>query len=81
MKLQEYRDSITSRLEELTIMNAQQNGELSHIVETLDKIDSNLQKQNNRIRKNENTLSAITAIGGVLSLVFSGTVAWLFRRL
>jgi DNA repair exonuclease SbcCD ATPase subunit len=76
-----YRELLQSRLEELTVMNAQQNSELSHIVETLDKIDHNLEKQNNRIRKNENTLTSIKTVGGIVSVVFSGFIGWLWRRI
>ena len=74
-----YREALQSRLEELTVMNAEQNSNISNIKETLGDIKILLKEQNGRVRKNENMLSAITAIGGVLSVVFSGFIAWLFK--
>ena len=74
-----YREALQSRLEELTVMNAEQNSNISNIKETLGDIKVLLKEQNGRVRKNENMLSAITAIGGVLSVVFSGFIAWLFK--
>ena len=74
-----YREALQSRLEELTVMNAEQNSNITNIKETLVDIKVLLKEQNGRVRKNENMLSAITAIGGVLSVVFSGFIAWLFK--
>jgi len=74
-----YRGEMQSRLEELTVMNAEQNSNITNIKETLGDIKILLKEQNGRVRKNENMLSAITAIGGVLSVVFSGFIAWLFK--
>ena len=74
-----YREALQSRLEELTVMNAEQNSNITNIKETLGDIKILLKEQNGRVRKNENMLSAITAIGGVLSVVFSGFIAWLFK--
>ena len=74
-----YREALQSRLEELTVMNAEQDSNISNIKETLGDIKILLKEQNSRVRKNENMLSAITAIGGVLSVLFSGFIAWLFK--
>ena len=74
-----YRGEMQSRLEELTVMNAEQNSNITNIKETLVDIKILFKEQNGRVRKNENMLSAITAIGGVLSVVFSGFIAWLFK--
>ena len=74
-----YRGEMQSRLEELTVMNAEQNSNISNVKETLGDIKTLLKEQNSRVRKNENMLSSITAIGGVLSVVFSGFIAWLFK--
>ena len=76
-----YRELLQSRLEEMTLMSAQHNSDINYVKDTVDEIKILLKEQNGRVRNNEKALSAITAIGGVLSLVFSGTVAWLFRRL
>ena len=75
-----YRELLQSRLEELTLMNAQQNSDIHYVKDTVDEIKILLKEQNGRVRSNEKMLSAITAIGGMLALVFSGAVAWLFRR-
>jgi hypothetical protein len=76
-----YRELLQSRLEELTLMNAQQNSDIHYVKDTVDEIKILLKEQNGRVRSNEKMLSAISAIGGVLALVFSGAVAWLSRRL
>ena len=75
-----YRELLQSRLEELTLMNAQQNSDIHYVKDTVDEIKILLKEQNGRVRSNEKMLSAISAIGGVLAFVFSGAVAWLFRR-
>ena len=77
----DYRDRMDSRLEEITVMNAEQNSNISNIKETLSEIKELLKTQNGRVRKNENMLSAISAVGGVLSIVFTGFIAWLFKGL
>lgn len=74
-----YRGEMQSRIEELTVMNAEQNSNIINIKETLSDIKTLLKEQNGRVRKNEQAISAITAIGGVLSVVFSGFIAWLFK--
>ena len=76
-----YRELLQSRLEELTLMNAQQNSDIHYVKDTVDEIKILLKEQNGRVRSNEKMLSAISAIGGVLAFVFSGAVAWLSRRL
>ena len=74
-----YRGEMQSRLEELMVVNAEQNSNITNIKETLGDIKILLKEQNSRVRKNENMLSSITAIGGVLSVLFSGFIAWLFK--
>ena len=39
-----------------------------------------IQMQNGRVRKLEGGMAAIQGIGSVLSIVFSGFIAYLFRR-
>jgi len=39
-----------------------------------------VKEQNGRVRKNEQFLSAISAVGGVISIVFTGFIAWLFKE-
>ena len=72
-------DLVQSRLEELTINQASQTSNITHIKESVDRLEIMVKEQNGRIRKNENMLSAVSAIGGVLSVVFGGFIAWLFK--
>ena len=72
-------DLVQSRLEELTINQASQTSNITHIKESVDRLEVLVKEQNSRIRKNENLLSAVSAIGGVLSVVFGGFIAWLFK--
>ena len=77
--VESYRDCVQSRLEELTINQASQSSDKTHIKESVDRLEVLVKEQNGRIRKNENLLSAVSAIGGVLSVVFGGFIAWLFK--
>ena len=77
--VESYRDCVQSRLEELTINQASQSSDITHIKESVDRLEVLVKEQNSRIRKNENLLSAVSAIGGVLSIVFGGFIAWLFK--
>ncbi len=77
--VESYRDCVQSRLEELTINQASQSSNITHIKESVDRLEVLVKEQNGRIRKNENLLSAVSAIGGVLSVVFGGFIAWLFK--
>ena len=77
--VESYRDCVQSRLEELTINQASQSSDITHIKESVDRLEVLVKEQNGRIRKNENLLSAVAAIGGVLSVVFTGFIAWLFK--
>ncbi len=77
--VESYRDCVQSRLEELTINQASQSSDITHIKESVDRLEVLVKEQNGRVRRNENLLSAIAAIGGVLSVVFTGFIAWLFK--
>ena len=77
--VESYRDCVQSRLEELTVNQASQSSDITHIKESVDRLEIMVKEQNSRIRKNENLLSAVSAIGGVLSVVFGGFIAWLFK--
>ena len=77
--VESYRDCVQSRLEELTINQASQSSDIIHIRESVDRLEIMVKEQNGRVRKNENLLSAVSAIGGVLSVVFGGFIAWLFK--
>ena len=77
--VESYRDCVQSRLEELTINQASQSSDITHIKESVDRLEVLVKEQNGRVRRNENLLSAVSAIGGVLSIVFGGFIAWLFK--
>ena len=77
--VESYRDCVQSRLEELTINQASQSSDITHIKESVDRLEVLVKEQNGRVRRNENLLSAVSAIGGVLSVVFGGFIAWLFK--
>ena len=77
--VESYRDCVQSRLEELTINQASQSSNITHIKESVDRLEIMVKEQNGRVRKNEQFLSAISAVGGVISIVFTGFIAWLFR--
>jgi hypothetical protein len=77
--VENYRDCVRSRLEELTVNQASQSSDIIHIKESVDRLEVLVKEQNGRIRRNEQFLSAISAVGGVISIVFTGFIAWLFR--
>ena len=72
-------DLVQSRLEELTINQASQSSDITHIKESVDRLEVLVKEQNGRVRKNEQFLSAISAVGGVISIVFTGFIVWLFK--
>ena len=67
------------RLEELSIVNAKQSSELTHIKESVDEIKSMVKEQNGRVRSLEQQTSAMKAIGSVVITVFSGIIGWIFQ--
>jgi uncharacterized protein (UPF0305 family) len=77
--VESYRDCVQSRLEELTVNQASQSSDITHIKESVDRLEIMVKEQNGRVRRNEQFLSAISAVGGVLSVVFGGFIAWLFK--
>ena len=77
--LDEYRDRVDSRLEELTIMSAKQNGDIANIKDDLVEIKDLLRNQNGRVRYNERAISRMQGIGSVLDVVFASFIGWLFR--
>jgi len=77
--VESYRDCVQSRLEELTINQASQSSDIIHIKESVDRLEIMVKEQNGRVRKNEQFLSAISAVGGVISIVFTGFIVWLFK--
>lgn len=79
MTLEDYREGVQSRLEELSVMNAKQSSELMQIKESVEEIKLLVKEQNGRVRALERETSGIKAVGSVLSVVFVGFISWLFK--
>ena len=75
----DYRELLQSRLEELTLMNAQQNSDIHYVKETVSRIETIVKEQNGRVRNNEHSIARIQGIGGMLSIVFASFIGWLFK--
>ena len=75
-----YRESVQSRLEELTLMNAKQSSDMHYVKESLDEVKVLLKEQNGRVRSVEGDVSAFKAIGAIISVMFSSLFAYLFTR-
>ena len=76
----DWRVNMQSRLEELTVLNAKQSSDISHVKESLDEVKTLIKEQNGRVRELEGGMSGIKAIGGMLSAVFSGLFGYLFTK-
>ena len=79
-QVDDWRVNMQSRLEELTILNAKQSSDISHVKESLDEVKTLIKEQNGRVRDLEGGMSGIKAIGGMLSAVFSGLFGYLFTK-
>ena len=72
-KVDEYRDFVTLNLTKIT-------GSIEHIKESQVKAEKHLEKLNNRVRKNEVTLSWIKGIGSTITFAVSAFIAYLFKE-
>jgi hypothetical protein len=79
-EVESYRTGIRSRLEELTLMSANQGSDIHHIKESLDEVKVLIKEQNSRVRVLEGGMSGIKAIGGMLSVIFSSLFGYLFTK-
>ena len=79
-EVENYRTGVQSRLEELTLMNAKQSSDMHYVKESLDEVKTLIKEQNGRVRELEGGMSGIRAIGGMLSVVFSGLFGYLFTK-
>ena len=79
-QVDDWRVNMQSRLEELTVLNAKQSSDISHVKEPLDEVKTLIKEQNGRVRELEGGMSGIKAIGGMLSAVFSGLFGYLFTK-
>ncbi len=78
--LDNWRNNVHSRLEELTIMNAKQNSELAHIKESVSEIKTMVKEQNGRVRVLENGASKTNSFVGVITTIFSGLMSYIFMK-
>ena len=77
--IERWRVNVDSRLEELTVINAKQSSEVSHIKETTDEIKSLVKEQNGRVRALESSVSRIQGVGSMFVIVFGSLISWLFK--
>ena len=71
--IDEYREHMVTSLTALK-------SDVRHIKDTLIDQRILLRKQNDRVRKNEKSISKIFGIGSTVMAVFSGIIAWLFNK-
>ena len=77
--IERWRLNVDSRLEELTIMNAKQSSQVTHIKETTDEIKTLVKEQNGRVRALESSVSRIQGEGSMFVVVFGSLISWLFK--
>ena len=51
-----YREGVQNRLEELTLMNAKQSSDMHYVKESLDEVKVLIKEQNGRVRTLEGTM-------------------------
>ena len=78
-EIEKWRINVDSRLSELTVINAKQSSEVSHIKETTDEIKSLVKEQNGRVRALESSVSRIQGVGSMFVIVFGSLISWLFK--
>jgi hypothetical protein len=79
-EVDEYREQLRARLEEIAIMNAQQNTKLAYIEQSMGEVKDALTAQNGRLRDVEKRTGIIEGFVSVVSVVFSALIGWLFKR-
>ena len=77
--IERWRINVDSRLEELTVINAKQSSEVTHIKETTDEIKTLVKEQNGRVRALESSVSRIQGVGSMFVVVFGSLISWLFK--
>ena len=77
--IERWRLNVDSRLEELTIMNAKQSSQVTHIKETTAEIKTLVKEQNGRVRALESSVSRIQGVGSMFVVVFGSLISWLFK--
>jgi|TARA_R110000824_G_C15043718_1_gene660677 predicted nucleic acid-binding Zn-ribbon protein len=72
-KAQQDREVIITALAELK-------SDTEHIKEGVARNEKQLNQINGRVRKTEEKVKFIEGVGSVLSVIFTFTIGWLFRR-
>ena len=75
-----WRVTMQSRMEELTVLNAKHNQDIMYVKESIDDIKVLVKEQNGRVRDLEGSMSGIKAIGAMIAAVFSSLFGYLFTR-
>ena len=75
-----YREGVQSRLEELSVLNAKHSQDMVHVKESLDDVKGMLREQNGRVRELENSVSGMKAIGAMLAATFSSLFGYFFTK-
>ena len=70
---QKHREYVISALSELK-------SDTDHIKEGVARNEQHLSEINGRLRKTEEKVKFMEGIGSVLSIIFTFTIGWLFRR-
>ena len=70
---QKHREYVISALSELK-------SDTEHIKEGVARNEQHLSEINGRLRKTEEKVKFMEGIGSVLSIIFTFTIGWLFRR-
>ena len=71
--IDKYREHMVTSL---TVLKS----DIRHIKDTLVDQRILLRKQNDRVRKNEKSISRIFGMGSVVMATFSAIIAWLFKK-
>jgi hypothetical protein len=75
-----YREGVQSRLEELAVLNAKHSQDIIYVKESLDEVKVMLKEQNGRVRNLESSVSGIKAIGAMIAATFSGLFGYFFTK-
>ncbi len=74
-----YRTNVDKRLEDLSVINAEQNSELKHIRESVSEIKDLLKVQNGRIGRLEQSNARRDGVMTMVTVVFGTMIGWLFK--
>ena len=73
-KVEEHREMVLTSLAEIK-------SELNHIRSTGDRNENWLSKLNSRVRKTENSISAIQGVGAIGIIIFGGFITYVVKSI